>query len=75
MNTKIIPRLKSLYKKYLWSVSLEEYLDQSRASKIWDEEKVTDSLFEMMLKDKELWNYSKDNVLLQQQVHKVNMIV
>jgi hypothetical protein len=27
----------------------------------------------MMLKDKDLWNYSKDNVLLQQQQHKADI--
>ncbi len=73
MNTKIINKLKAIYKKYLWNQSLEEYLEQSRVSKIGDEEKITDSLFEMMLKDKDLWNYSKDNVLLQQQQHKTKI--
>ena len=73
MNIKIVNRIKVLYSKYLWKVSLEEYLEQSRQSKIWDEEKITDSLFEMLLKDKDLWNYSKDNVLLQQQQHKTNI--
>lgn len=73
MNTKIVNRLKTLYSKYLWKVNLEEYLDQSRQSKIWDEEKVTDSLFEMLIKDKELWGYSSDNVLLQQQQHKTSI--
>jgi type I restriction-modification system DNA methylase subunit len=73
MNIKIVNRLKVIYSKYLWKVSLEDYLEQSRQSKIWDEEKVTDSLFEMLIKDKDLWNYSKDNVLLQQQQHKANI--
>ena len=70
---KTISRIKTHYNKYLGKVSLDEYLTQSRLSKIWDEEKVTDSLFESLLKDKDLWNYSKDNVLLQQQQHKANI--
>ena len=66
----MINKLKLNYSKYLWKLSLLEYLDQSKQSKIWDEEKITDSLFEMLLKDKDLWNYSSDNTLLQQQQHK-----
>lgn len=62
--------INKLYKKYIWDESLESYLIKSKKSKIWDEEKITDSLFELMLRDKNLWNYSKDNVLLQQQTHK-----
>lgn len=73
MNTKIVNKLKTLYKKYLWNATLEEYLEQSKISKIWDEWKVTDSLFENLLKDKDLWNYSKDNVLLKQERHRINI--
>lgn len=72
MNKKI-SKIKTHYQKYLWKTSLQDYLEQSKKSKIWDEEKITDSLFETLLKDKDLWNYSKNNVLLQQQNHKVNI--
>ncbi len=72
MNKKVSV-IKSIYKKYLWNSLLNEYLVESRKSKIWDEEKITDSLFEMMLKDKDLWNYSNDKCLLQQQQHKANI--
>lgn len=71
MAHKVVKKIQDHYSRYLWKISLEDYLAESRKSKIGDEEKITDSLFESLIKDKDIWNYSEDTVLLQQQQHKV----
>jgi len=68
---KKISAIAKLYKQYLWKRSLQEYLQLSKSSKSGDEETTTDPLFRDMLQHKDLRNYSWDNVLLQQQRHRI----
>ena len=68
---KQIKELEKLYTQYLWKKSLVEYLSESRKRNVWDEETTTDPLFRDMIQNEHLWGYNWDNVLLQQQKHKI----
>ena len=68
---KQIKELEKLYTQYLWKKSLVEYLSESRKRNVWDEETTTDPLFRDMIQNEYLWGYNWDNVLLQQQKHKI----
>ncbi len=71
-HKKRIQELQRLYKQYLGKRTLEEYLTITKSNKTGDEETMTDPLFRDMIESKLLWGYSDNNVLLQQQRHKIH---
>jgi len=68
---KQIAEIQKLYKQYLGNKTPEKYLNWMKTLKSWDEETTTDPLFRDMLQNEYLWGYNWDNVLLQQQKHKI----